>query len=53
MRELRMNVYIETVHAILENECYSRHEFIDYRGVCVFSRRMDYYNYRLRHGSIM
>jgi len=48
-----LNAYIEAFHAILENECYSRHEFesfIDaYREI---TRYMDYYNRRRKHGSL-
>lgn len=48
-----MNAYIESFHAILEDECYSRCEFIDFANVYqVISEYMDYYNNRRRHGSI-
>ena len=48
-----MNAYIESFHAILEDECYLRHEFKDFAEVYqVVSDYMDYYNNRRRHGSI-
>ena len=48
-----MNAYIESFHAILEDECYRRHEFKDFAEVYqVVSEYMDYYNNRRRHGSI-
>jgi len=47
------NAHIEAFHAILERECYSRHEFesfVDaYREI---TRYMDYYNRRRKHGSL-
>ncbi|NLL58882.1 MAG: transposase [Firmicutes bacterium] len=48
-----MNAYIESFHAILGDECYSRHEFQDFEDVYrIVSDYMDYYNNRRRHGSI-
>ena len=48
-----MNAYIESFHAILEDECYSRHEFEDFAEVYqVIHEYLDYYNNRRRHGSI-
>jgi len=48
-----MNAYIESFHAILEDDCYSRHEFICFADVYqVVSEYMDYYNSRRRHGSL-
>ena len=48
-----MNAYIESFHAILEDDCYSRHEFQSFAHVYhVVSNYMDYYNNRRRHGSI-
>lgn len=48
-----LNAHIEAFHAILERECYSRHEFesfVDaYREI---TRYMDYYNRRRKHGSL-
>jgi len=48
-----MNAYIESFHAILESECYSRHEFNSlqeaYRAITEY---MVYYNERRRHGSL-
>ena len=48
-----MNAYIESFHAILEDECYSRNEFQSY--IEVYERvsdYMNYYNNRRRHGSL-
>lgn len=48
-----MNAYIESFHAILEDECYKRHEFSSFMEVYrIVSNYMDYYNNRRRHGSI-
>ena len=48
-----MNAYIESFHAILEDECYRRHEFHNFEEVYrTVSEYMDYYNNRRRHGSI-
>ncbi len=48
-----MNAYIESFHAILEDDCYNRHEFTCFAHVYkVISEYMDYYNNRRRHGSI-
>lgn len=48
-----LNAYIESFHSILEDECYSRHEFETfqdaYREVTAY---LDYYNNRRRHGSL-
>ncbi len=48
-----LNAYIESFHSILEDECYSRHEFetfLDaYKEVTNY---LDYYNNRRRHSSI-
>ena len=53
VRSPSMNAYIESFHAILEDECYSRHEFQDFEDVYrIVSGYMDYYNNRRRHGSI-
>ena len=48
-----MNAYIESVHGILEDDCYTRHEFQNFEDVYrTVSEYMEYYNYRRRHGSI-
>lgn len=48
-----LNAHIEAFHAILENECYRRHEFQcfmhAYREITQY---MEYYNRRRRHGSL-
>ena len=47
-----MNAYIESFHAILENECYSQHEFVSFVDVYKsVSEYMQYYNEWRRHGS--
>lgn len=48
-----MNAYIESFHAILENECYRRNEFSNFIEVYrVVGEYMDYYNNKRRHSSI-
>jgi len=48
-----MNAYIESFHSILEDDCYTRHEFQNFEDVYrTVSEYMEYYNYRRRHGSI-
>ncbi len=48
-----MNAYIESFHAILEDECYRRHEFQDFMEVYQeVPKYMDYYNNKRRHSSI-
>ena len=48
-----MNAHIESFHAILERDCYSRNEFMSYLDVYeTVSNYMDYYNNRYRHGSL-
>lgn len=48
-----MNAYIESFHSILEDECYSRHEFETFADAYeAISRYLHYYNHRRRHGSI-
>lgn len=48
-----MNAHIESFHAVLEDECYSRHEFLSYQDAyCQVSEYMRYYNERRRHGSL-
>jgi len=48
-----MNAHIESFHAVLEDECYSRHEFLSYQDAyCQASEYMRYYNERRRHGSL-
>ncbi|MDS1030952.1 DDE-type integrase/transposase/recombinase [Bacillota bacterium LX-D] len=48
-----MNAYIESFHSILEDECYSRHEFDSFMEVYgAISEYIDYYNNRRRHSSI-
>lgn len=48
-----LNAHIEAFHAILENECYSRHEFESFmQAYAVITGYMEYYNKRRRHGSL-
>jgi len=48
-----LNAYIESFHSILEDECYSRHEFETFQEAYEeASKYLDYYNNRRRHGSI-
>ena len=48
-----LNAYIESFHSILEDECYSRHEFETFQEAYEeVSQYLDYYNNRRRHGSI-
>ena len=48
-----MNAHIESFHAILEDECYSRYEFSSFMEVyATITEYMRYYNKRRRHGSI-
>ena len=48
-----INAYIESFHSILEDECYSRHEFDSFMEVYgAISEYIDYYNNRRRHSSI-
>jgi len=48
-----MNAYIESFHAILEDDCYKRHEFLSFaQAYQVIAEYMDYYNNRRRHSSI-
>jgi len=48
-----MNAYIESFPAILEDECYKRHEFNSFtEAYRIVSDYMDYYNNRRRHDSI-
>ncbi|MDK2788875.1 MAG: putative transposase [Epulopiscium sp.] len=48
-----INAYIESFHAILEDECYKRNEFADFAEVYqIVSEYIDYYNNRRRHSSI-
>ena len=48
-----LNAYIESFHSILEDECYSRHEFETFQEAYEeVSQHLDYYNNRRRHGSI-
>ncbi len=48
-----MNAHIESFHAVLEDECYSRHEFLSFQDAyCQVSEYMRYYNERRRHGSL-
>ena len=53
VRTPNMNAHIESFHAILENECYSRYEFMSYQEAYrQVSEYMRYYNERRRHGSL-
>lgn len=48
-----LNAYIESFHSILEDECYSRHEFESFQDAYeVVNNYLEYYNNRRRHGSI-
>ena len=48
-----MNAYIESFHALLEDECYKRYEFQNFEEVYRYvGDYIDYYNFRRRHGSI-
>jgi len=48
-----LNAHIEAFHSILEDECYSRHQFASYAEAYEqISWYMDYYNNRRRHGSL-
>ena len=48
-----LNAYIESFHSILEDECYSRHEFETFQDVYrEVTAYLDYYNNRRRHGSL-
>jgi putative transposase len=48
-----MNAYIESFHSILEDECYSRHEFETFAEAYeIISGYLHYYNHYRRHGSI-
>lgn len=48
-----LNAYIESFHSILEDECYSRHEFETFQEAYEeVNNYLDYYNNRRRHGSI-
>lgn len=48
-----MNAYIESFHSILEDECYSRHEFDTFADAYeAISQYLHYYNHRRKHSSI-
>lgn len=48
-----LNAHIEAFHSILENECYSRHEFQSFMEVYAkVSWYIEYYNRKRRHGSL-
>ena len=48
-----LSAYIESFHSILEDECYSRHEFETFQEAYEeVNNYLDYYNNRRRHGSI-
>jgi len=48
-----LNAHIEAFHSILEDECYSRHQFASYAEAYEqIAWYMDYYNNRRRHGSL-
>lgn len=48
-----LNAHIEAFHSILEDDCYSRHQFESYAEAYEqVSSYMDYYNRRRRHGSL-
>lgn len=48
-----LNAHIEAFHSILEDDCYSRHQFNSYAEAYEqISLYMEYYNQRRRHGSL-
>ena len=48
-----LNAHIEAFHSILEDDCYSRHQFNTYAEAYEqVSLYMEYYNQRRRHGSL-
>lgn len=48
-----MVAHIEAFHSIVEDECYSRHEFGSFaEAYATVAEYMRYYNYRRRHGAI-
>lgn len=52
-RTPNMNAHIESFHAILESECYSRNEFANFvEAYTAVSEYIKYYNERRRHGSL-
>jgi len=53
VRTPNLNAHIEAFHSILEDDCYSRHQFRSYAEAYEqVSLYMDYYNQRRRHGSL-
>ena len=53
MNSPNLNAYIESFHSILEDECYSRHEFETFQEAYEeVNNYLGYYNNRRRHGSI-
>lgn len=51
--EPNLNAHIEAFHSILEDDCYSRHQFRSYAEAYKrVSLYMEYYNQRRRHGSL-
>lgn len=52
-RTPNMNAFIESFHAILEDDCLTRHEFNTYaEAYKAVSEYIQYYNTRRRHGSL-
>ena len=48
-----MIAHIEAFHSILEDECYTRHEFGSFaEAYAIVAEYMRYYNHRRRHGAI-
>jgi len=53
VRTPNLNAHIEAFHSILEDDCYSRHQFRSYAEAYEqVSLYMEYYNQRRRHGSL-
>lgn len=53
VRTPNLIAHIEGFHSILEDECYSRHEFKDFSHVYkVVTDFIKFYNFRRRHGSL-
>lgn len=53
VRTPNMNAHIEAFHSILEEECYSCNEFLNFREAYeIISQYIEYYNNRRIHGSL-
>lgn len=52
-RHATRSAHMEAFHSIVEDECYSRHEFGSFaEAYATVAEYMRYYNYRRRHGAI-